>query len=331
MCFFSSTRTLPLNLALYYKTSFNYRTCVRRAPPRPMRKCFVALLSKNMNCARPHCNPTPSDTLCPKDHTSHFIHTPLFTLHAPHFTLHISHLALHTPHFISSHLISSHFISFYLISSHWALLTSSHLISALLSSSHFISSRMSSKFFSTIFISSEHCSKFSSHRSSSALLYVSKLLLSERNSSTHTKPLRAEHCGWFQYSKIALLVIHLQGENSRPFSFPIAHTGLHHKLGMLQLFPCDASQTKVQIASYNQSQSTVHVVQRPKLMGYLCNWGCRWCRWCRWCQVQVPEARAFYGFQIAMENIHSERAGGVPADGVGHSICMGGYGGENHL
>merc|ERR1719214_417265 len=24
------------------------------------------------------------------------------------------------------------------------------------------------------------------------------------------------------------------------------------------------------------------------------------------CEVQIPEARAFYGFQIAMENIHSE-------------------------
>merc|ERR1712100_103851 len=24
------------------------------------------------------------------------------------------------------------------------------------------------------------------------------------------------------------------------------------------------------------------------------------------CEVQLPEARAFYGFQIAMENIHSE-------------------------
>merc|ERR1711915_319553 len=24
------------------------------------------------------------------------------------------------------------------------------------------------------------------------------------------------------------------------------------------------------------------------------------------CEIQVPEARAFYGFQIAMENIHSE-------------------------
>merc|ERR1712066_255611 len=24
------------------------------------------------------------------------------------------------------------------------------------------------------------------------------------------------------------------------------------------------------------------------------------------CEIQVPEARAFYGFQIAMENVHSE-------------------------
>ena len=134
-----------------------------------------------MNCARPHCNPTPSDTLCPKDHISHFIHTPHSTLHSSRSALHTSHFALGTSH-STLHLISSHLISFHLISSH---LSPSHLISPHLSSSHFISSRMSSKFFSTIFISSERCSKFSSHRSSSALLYVSKLLLSERNSSTH--------------------------------------------------------------------------------------------------------------------------------------------------
>ena len=274
-----------------------------------------------MNCARPHCNPTPSDTLCPKDHTSHFIHTPLFTLHSSRSALHTSHFALGTSH-STLHLISSHFIS----------LSSSHLISPHLSSSHFISSRMSSKFFSNIFISSEHCAKF--HLIEALQLFcTSASFYCQRETLLHTKPLRAERCGWFRYSKIALPVIHLQDENSRPFSFPIAHTGLHHKSGMFQLFPCDASQTKVQIASYNQSQSTVHVgcVQRcptsktdviPLQLP-----GCRWCRWCR-CQVQVPEARAFYGFQIAMENIHSERAGGVP---VNWRWTFNLHGGENHL
>ena len=112
-----------------------------------------------MNCARPHCNPTPSDTLCPKDHTSHFIHTPLFTLHAPHFTLHISHLALHTPHFISSHLISSHFIS----------LSSSHLIS------HLISARLISSLLGCHLSSSRI---FSSHPSIAQNFISSKLFSS---------------------------------------------------------------------------------------------------------------------------------------------------------
>ena len=154
---------------------------MRRAPPRPMRKCFVrncctvvqehelrtTTLQSN---AKRHFVPQRSHFTL---HSHSTLHSSLFTLRASHFTFCTWHFTLHT---------SSHLISFHLISSH---LSSSHLISPHLSSSHFISSRMSSKFFSTIFISSERCSKFSSHRSSSALLYVSKLLLSERNSSTH--------------------------------------------------------------------------------------------------------------------------------------------------
>ena len=46
-------------LGIYYKTFLIYRTCMRRAPARPVRAFFfeaVALQSKNMACARPQCN-----------------------------------------------------------------------------------------------------------------------------------------------------------------------------------------------------------------------------------------------------------------------------------
>ena len=72
-------------------------TCMRRAPARPVRACFVrscavaVLLSKNMTCAS-----TPS---------KHFPHTSHCTLHTSH--LHFT-LALHLN---SSHLSSSHLIS----------------------------------------------------------------------------------------------------------------------------------------------------------------------------------------------------------------------------
>ena len=92
------------------------------------------LLSKNMTCARPRCNATPS---------KHFLHT-------SHFTLHSSHLALRTSHLyftLHTHLIAK---TCELFSPH---LTSSHLIPSLLTC-HL------DKFFSTVFISSEHSSTF---------------------------------------------------------------------------------------------------------------------------------------------------------------------------
>ena len=90
----------------------------------------------------------------------------------PLFTLRTLHSALRTSHFISSHLSSSHLISPHLSSSHLIpSLLRCHLSSSQLFSSHPITAQ-----------------PFSSHRSSwkliSALLYVRKLLLSERSSST---------------------------------------------------------------------------------------------------------------------------------------------------
>ena len=99
-------------LGLYY-IFFSYRTCMRRAPARPVRACFVGTCCAVVvqeHLRRPRCNATPSE---------HFLHTSHCALHTPHF-------ALHTSHFISSHLISSHLISPHLSSSH---LISSHLFS----------------------------------------------------------------------------------------------------------------------------------------------------------------------------------------------------------
>ena len=86
-------------LRLYY-IFLIYRTCMRRAPARPVRACFffetVVLLSKNTTCTRPRCNATPSE---------HFLHTSHCTLHTLHSTLQTS------SHLISSELFSSHFMS----------------------------------------------------------------------------------------------------------------------------------------------------------------------------------------------------------------------------
>ena len=77
-------------LRIYYKTFHIYRTCMRRAPSRPVRACLVqivALLSKNITCVRPRCNATPSED---------FLHTSQCSLHVLHFTGHTSsHLKLH--------------------------------------------------------------------------------------------------------------------------------------------------------------------------------------------------------------------------------------------
>ena len=110
--------------------------CAERQPGpcvRALCEAVAQMLSKNMTCARPRRNATPS---------KHFPHTSHCTLHTSH--LHFT-LARRTRHFISSQIM-------------WALLTSPHL-----SSSHLIPSLLTfhlSKFFSTVFIPSEHWSTF---------------------------------------------------------------------------------------------------------------------------------------------------------------------------
>ena len=61
-------------------------------------EAVALLLSKNMTCAGPRCNATPS---------KHFLHTSHCTLHTPHSTLH----TCTSSQLISSELFSSHFMS----------------------------------------------------------------------------------------------------------------------------------------------------------------------------------------------------------------------------
>ena len=134
-----------------YKTFLIYRTCMRRAPAKPVRACILRKLCPvshvtfeaplrtshfslhsshstlhtalfapprfTLHCTlkTPHFTfPTQQSALL----TSHcFLHTPHFTLHTALFTPHTSHCTLHTPHFISSELFSPYPSSSLLISS----------------------------------------------------------------------------------------------------------------------------------------------------------------------------------------------------------------------
>ena len=111
ICHLSFHESLP-------STTTKELACAVRQPGpcvRALCEAAAVLLSKNMTCARPRCNATPS---------ADFPHTSHCTLHTSH--LHFT-LALRTRHFISSQIMC-------------ALLTSSQLFS-----SHPISSHMSSK------------------------------------------------------------------------------------------------------------------------------------------------------------------------------------------
>ena len=101
----SSTRTRWGGSCLkdIYKTFLIYRTCMRRAPAKPVRACTL----RNW-CRVSHV------TLEASRHTSHLT---VFTLHTALFTPHTSHCTLHTPHFISSELFSPYPSSALLISS----------------------------------------------------------------------------------------------------------------------------------------------------------------------------------------------------------------------
>ena len=116
-----------------YKTCPIYRTCMRRAPAKPVRASIPTLHTSHCTLRTPHFTShctlkTPRFTL----HTSHFtvhsshfslltaffrLHTSHSTLHTALFTPHPSHCTLHTLHFISSELFSPYPSSSLLISS----------------------------------------------------------------------------------------------------------------------------------------------------------------------------------------------------------------------
>ena len=85
----SSTRTRRGGSCLkdIYKTFLIYRTCMRRAPAKPVRACTL----------RKWCLVSHVTFEAPL-HTSQLT---VFTLHSPHFTLHSSHCTLRSQHFTS--------------------------------------------------------------------------------------------------------------------------------------------------------------------------------------------------------------------------------------
>ena len=107
MAYTSSTRTRRGGSCLkdIYKTFLIYRTCMRRAPAKPVRACTLrnwCLVSHVTFEAPRHTSHLTVFTL----HTTHCtlhtalcaLRTPHFTLHTPHFTLHTSHCTLPTAH-----------------------------------------------------------------------------------------------------------------------------------------------------------------------------------------------------------------------------------------
>ena len=177
----SSTRTRRGGSCLkdIYKTFLIYRTCMRRAPAKPVRAfCesgvlfLMSHLKLHFALHTSHCTlHTPHFTL----HTPHFtlrtalfaLHTSHFTLHSPHFTLLTSHFTLHTPHFTlhTSHctLHAPHFslltAFFTLTTSHFTLHTAlftPHTSHCTLHTPHFISSEPFSPYPSSSLLISSH-------------------------------------------------------------------------------------------------------------------------------------------------------------------------------
>ena len=87
-------------LGLYYKTFAIYRTCMRRAPARPVRACFVRSCCVVVVVVQEHhLRTTPAQCNAKQTLSSHC------TLQSSHPALHTSHL--HFTFHSSSHLISS--------------------------------------------------------------------------------------------------------------------------------------------------------------------------------------------------------------------------------
>ena len=150
---------VALGIYIYiYKTFLIYRTCMRRAPAKPVHACILRQL-----CPVSHVTfEAPLRTSHFSLHSSHStLHTQHSTLHTPHFTLltalfalhtslrtallrlHTSHSTLHSPHFT---LLTSHcFIHTSHSTLHTALFTP-HTSHCTFHTPHFISSELFSPF-----------------------------------------------------------------------------------------------------------------------------------------------------------------------------------------
>ena len=132
----SSTRTRRGGSCLkdiyIYKTFLIYRTCMRRAPAKPVRACTLRKW-----CPVAHVTfEAPLRTSHFSLHSSHStLHTALFTLHTAFFALHTSHLKLHSPHFsLLTAFFTLHTSHCALHTSHWALVALSQIIASHVSS-----------------------------------------------------------------------------------------------------------------------------------------------------------------------------------------------------
>ena len=157
-----------------YKTFFIYRTCMRRAPARPVRVCIVqtccaAVQEQDLRATTLQCN---AKRTLSSHFTRHYSHPALHTSQL-HFTVHTSsHLKsfeLFSPHVTSSQLFSSHPIPSYMASKE-VLLNCLHLIRALkkvhLNSSQLFCTHESSYCWSAIFCTKRHRAyKALAHRS----------------------------------------------------------------------------------------------------------------------------------------------------------------------
>ena len=165
----SSTRTRRGGSCLkdIYETFLIYRTCMRRAPAKPVRACTLRnwCLVSHVTFEAPlrpsHFSLHSSHSTL---HTSHFtLHTSHFTLHSCQSTLHTSHSTLHTS---QSTLHTSHFS---LLSSHSTLHTAlftPHTSHCTLHTPHFISSELFSPYpSSSLLISSLLICHLSFHES----------------------------------------------------------------------------------------------------------------------------------------------------------------------
>ena len=115
-----------------YKTFLIYRTCMRRAPAKPVRALCESGVLFHMSHLKLHFTLHTRQSSHSRLHTSHCtLRSPHFTVHTSHFTLHTSHFTLHTSHFtLHTSYFTLHTSHCTLLAPHFTLHPSSHLSSA---------------------------------------------------------------------------------------------------------------------------------------------------------------------------------------------------------